>query len=313
MVNRGQKRIHEEESAASNEEDYYEEEGASSSRSQSVEAQQVPQNIRNMAYKMVRGVFALEHKKTLINKNQLQKYVWETESYRDIKFDTVFKLCQEILDTVFGYNLQEVPQKEVDTRKRKGASKKPTSIQPKSYMLVSTLPEFHKQVLGKFWQRSATKYFQEVDELKSAQDNVELPMNQTELISNALVLITISCVALSSNNINKAELIRYFKNHFDLSPMSIVPGIYNGSGEKATLEDFLRILERNDYLDKRVEKNDEHELVEYFLGRRAKVEFPEESLIQYVLLISGIEDPQANPEFIKQIKLSIGNAYADSA
>ncbi|GMM37693.1 Smc5-Smc6 complex subunit [Saccharomycopsis crataegensis] len=275
-----------------------------------------PPNVQNMAYKMVRGVFALEFRKNIINKNQLQKVVWENESYREVKFDKVFELCQQSLETIYGFKLVELPQKEIDIGKRKLAgnnnsnaneSKKSSGV--KAWILVSVLSEDAKKLLGQFWEKASIKYFKQVDSLGSISENKNLPLNESTLCNNALTMIVIACVALSSNNMNKVELLKYLKHHFDISLTSTIPNISHNN-EKVNLEDFLKMMEKTEYLSKKVEHNEEHELIEYSLGRRAKVEFPKESLCQFVQKMYNYEqDDEKNEQLRNQVELSVGQAY----
>lgn len=305
-----------------------------------------------MANKMVRGVFSLEYKKQIINRNNLQRIVWETESFRQIGFDLVFEKCQEILEEVFGMKLMILPTQEFkisgkrkfgtnvatneDNRKNKSSNKEAndqlTSINENestrkkntrsskssgSYILISTLSETQKLLLNEFFERSAIKYFDNVHEdMKTLDDKQNLPFTDSNLVSNSLIIIIVSIVALSSNNMNEKELLQYLSNHFGIKEDTKLPNVYNISGggtslpgEKITMSEFLRIMEKQEYLNKVVEKSDDLTLIEYSLGRRAKTEFPKESLVKFVQQMFGLTTQEQNAKLLSQIELSLGSSY----
>lgn len=254
----------------------------------------IDNRVLQMARKMVRVVLGLEYQRIQINKNQLQKHVWENESFRVVKLAEVLPLCQKILQDTFGFQLQEVPLTD-----KKGNK---TGV---IYVLGSCLEPKDKKFLAQFWDSSSEKYFLQRTDLQEFKANEQLPLEGSELASNGYLTIVLACVVLSSNNINKGDLLGYFHNEFGIASDDTLPGLFNNS-EKVTLEEYFGILEKQDYLHKTVEKTDDGEIQDYSLGRRAKAEFSFQSLLA---LVSKITDQELDEQLIKKISLSVGNTY----
>lgn len=255
--------------------------------------------ILKQAQKMVRVVLAMEFKKQTISRANLQKYLRENESHR-VKFSEVFNECQSILRSVFGFELVELPPK--DDKKTK------SSNQNKTYIVVSILEDDQKDVLGSFWESNVAEYGRTGDLHTSITSNRPIPGDEGSLAASGLTVLIMACVALGGNNINKTQLMADLQENFGISPGLSLDDI-SGTSEKITFDDFLRLLEKAEYLSKRVERTETVELVEYSLGRRGKLELPYEKLVEFVQSLYGYPRTEQNELLSQQIKLSVGNTY----
>ncbi|ODV59324.1 Smc5-Smc6 complex subunit NSE3 ASCRUDRAFT_24483, partial [Ascoidea rubescens DSM 1968] len=109
-----------------------------------------------------------------------------------------------------------------------------------------------------------------------------------ELIYNGYVLLIVSIVSLSNNNMNQTELVELLKKHFGIEGLSSTIEGLNLNNSDVTLEDLLKALEKNEYLFKSVIRDDMDEVIEYSIGRRAKAEFPKESMVELVRFVYGL-------------------------
>ncbi|CAG8602572.1 3845_t:CDS:2 [Funneliformis caledonium] len=182
-------------------------------------------------------------------------------------FQVVFEKAQELLVDIFGMSLAELPLKE----KKAGGSRKPTSST--KYVLKNILSQDYRKVGIISWEKN----------------------NEEE--SMGLLTVILSLIHVNGKLLSDEQLAHYFRR------LCLI------DNDKFDLEKVLSTFVKQGYLNKQKvsrsdqSQNPEKESLEYSWGPRAKVEMPEENLIEFIRALFGQSAP---PDLDKQIERSSG-------
>ncbi|CAK7901043.1 hypothetical protein CAAN1_06S02102 [[Candida] anglica] len=284
-----------------------------------------------VAHSIVRVVMAREVRGLLIKREHFNEaYTERTSMTRRIKFDTIFPIVQNILETVYGLQLVRVPSKvsvgPSHGRKRKAiesnsetSSKNSNSSNGNSasnnkvFALVSVLPTTAKSVLGEIW---ATKCTQKVPNGRNISDRqyflpknikTSTPSSNSELIKTGIIALVISIVIVHENRLSEADLKQ------KLSKFGLSESIHerNTSINMTTME-FLGEMTKREYLNREVTTMDAN-LADYKLGRRSLAEFKPGSMFDMLERIYGTEfDVDTRNRTLRTIERAYGEAVTDS-
>ncbi|KAK9363981.1 MAGE family-domain-containing protein [Lipomyces starkeyi] len=221
---------------------------------------EVGDEIARMAKRLVRLALAGEQARNPLRRTTVNEKILEASHRRD--FPHVFKASQNLLTSILGMKLVELPNRTVPvrgTKKRGRLAKPPPSSSTKSYILTSNLPE----------------PFRKLDVLK--------PKNEGDAVYNGIVTTVCSIILLSGGQITSAALMKHLRTL----------GIDKDTplGGQST-EEVLKLMLKHLYLER--EKEDDTMGIDtgdsvwtYSIGPRAKVELTEDAVVDFAVSVYG--------------------------
>ncbi|CAG8531069.1 1000_t:CDS:2 [Ambispora leptoticha] len=222
---------------------------------------------------LIRLALFSERKKTPIRREDMVKKVLQEHSRA---FQEIFEQAQDELRDIFGMEMVEMPSKEKKDFAGTGAARrananKGASTNCKSYALISILPQ-------------------------QMRNNDLIQWHDEEAMMGLLTVI-LSLIFVNGQTLSDDQL-RSYTNRLHIR------GEHECFGE---LDKTLMTFVKQGYLDRQksglVDQVSEKEHFEYRWGPRAKVEFPENSIIQFIKTIYGRD---AGPDLAKQIQRASG-------
>ncbi len=240
-----------------------------------------------------------------ITKANLQRHAWEDVPFGRANFQQALNLANSILNDTFGLTIEELPPKKSLNDGKKKESK------TQQYILVNQLQDpYLKFQLESQWLSKSNALFQSelMEKRHDYRNNKELyPALSTDedLVFSGLALAIVAIIMVSNNHINQVELIKIMRETFGVDPNTELEVL------NITIEEFLKKLDKSDYVNRSCIKNDNEEVVEYSVGRRAKSEFNRESFIAFTQIIYN--EPDGSPEFLAQINATIDATFGTVA
>ncbi|KAK5963133.1 Smc5-Smc6 complex subunit NSE3 PWA37_004836 [Arxiozyma heterogenica] len=257
-----------------------------------------------------------ESSNNVITKTRLQNVIKEVsrkENCPRYTFKQVYEVINFILMDIFGYTLHALPPKPnfQKNNKSNGSTEDKTGYKADHFILLNKLP--HAPTFNEFKLLQNIRIYDEtiIDEEYMGND-MSLPSNNTlenklsvnqDTVMHGLIGVTLTIILFSKNNILHQELMNRL-NTFGVPTDGTRIPILNW-----TIDEFLKMLEKREYIVKLEEKSDlEEESILYRIGRRTQAEFTLENLTAMVREITGLDSQQA-PSLMDDIKLTIGDAY----
>lgn len=258
-----------------------------------------------------------ESSNTVITRTRLLNVIKEVsrrENCPRYTFKQVYEVINLILMDIYGYTLYALPPKpnfQKGNNKPNGSSEDKTGHKADHFILLNKLPNAPNFNEFKLLQNIRI-YDETVINEEYMGNDMSLPSNNTlenklsvdqDTIMHGLIGVTLTIILFSKNNILHQELMNRL-NTFGVPTDGTRIPILNW-----TIEEFLKMLERSEYIIKLEEKSDlEEESILYRVGRRTQAEFTLENLTAMVREITGLDSQQA-PSLMDDIKLTIGDAY----
>lgn len=268
----------------------------------------------------------------VITRTKLQtviKEVSKRENCPRYTFKQVYEVINLILMDIYGYVLHALPPKPnvQKTAKNTGNTTTPAngngSVKDETkaghradhFILLKNLPQAPNFDEFKLLQNIRV-YDEMIVNEEYIGDDMSLPSNNTlenklsvdqDTVMQGLLAVTLTIVLFSKNNILQQELMTNL-NSFGIPTDGTRIPILNW-----TIDEFLKSLEKSEYIVKLEEKSDlDEESILYRIGRRTQAEFTVENLTSMVREITGLDHKQA-PTLLNDIQLSIGDAYGTPA
>ncbi|KAH3669104.1 hypothetical protein WICMUC_005068 [Wickerhamomyces mucosus] len=262
--------------------------------------------------KVVRSILALNSNNTVITRANLQKLAWEEVSLARVNFSKVLAEADYILKDVYGFELYQLPKKEMidpNTGKKKESS-------TQGWILINGITDPHlKFALESQWDVQSLRLFQSElgDQNEDYRNNkLKYPTlgSDEQLVLNGFAIVVMSIIIIEGNHILEHELMRYLSEYLGISvtrPLDVL----NLLPVKA-----LELLDKYEYVVRNVTKGEVNhdENVEYSIGRRGKVEFNRDAFIQLMRIIydenptdeTSSEDAiEREKEFLKMISATL--------
>ena len=270
-----------------------------------------------VARSAVRFLLSLkESYNNVITRTRLQNVIKEVsrrENCPRFTFKQIYEVINLILMDIYGYTLHALPPKPNFQKNNKldDSNEDKKGHRAEHFILLNKLPDAPNFNEFKLLQNIHVYDETVIDEEYMGND-MSLPSNNTlenklsvdqDTVMHGLIGVTLIIILFSKNNILHQELMNKL-NTFGVPTDGTKIPILNW-----TIEEFLKMLERREYIIKLEEKSDlEEESILYRIGRRTQAEFTLENLTAMVREITGLDSQQA-PSLIDDIKLSIGDAY----
>ncbi|CAL9734556.1 non-structural maintenance of chromosome element 3 [Monosporozyma servazzii] len=261
-----------------------------------------------------------EASNTVITRSKLQsviKDISRKENCSRFPFKEMYDVINMILMDIYGYYLHALPPRSTGQRNQTNpvtSTEENPSHRSDHFILLKKLPAAHNFDKFKSIQNSSV-YGETIVNEEYVGDDMSLPSNSTlgnrlgvdqDMVMQGLLGVTLTIILFSKNNILHQELMNKLKSFGIPIDGTRIP-ILN-----LTIDEFLKVIERGEYIVKLAEKSDlEEESIVYSVGRRTQAEFPLESLTGMVREITGLDSQQA-PTLMEDIQLSIGDAYTKS-
>ncbi|KAK9459911.1 MAGE family-domain-containing protein [Lipomyces oligophaga] len=244
----------------------------------------VPDDIMRMARKLTRLALASGHSRVPIRRSQINEKVLENR--RPGTFQKVLNCAQELLDRVAGLELVELPNRTVSKNRSKDffvQRKSSVTHHSGNFILVSKLGEQYHNL------------------------KCLLPREQADKILESQILTVCSIILFSGGVISHL----FLKKHLEgLNIISDTPS------EVATLSDLLSQLSKALYIERAPDSTvhpssaNADESWQYCIGPRAKVEYPEASIIEF--MVSIYQQVEGNKENTAVLTESVRKSLAQA-
>lgn len=241
---------------------------------------------------------------TTVTKTILQKNVWGDTSFSKVKIADIIHRADEILKDTYGYRIQTLGKKE--TINAKGTRKDSTQ---EAWGLVNNLTnEYNRFIQEAIWLTVSSKeFYSELSEKRGDYRNDKEKYftlkSEHELIFSGVALTIVGLLVVHGNKMDEVELMNILKNDFgfDQNKQLDVLGI--------TPIELLKQLDKTEYINRLVVAMDNGEpVVEYSVGRRAKLEFPKNNFIEFLRLLNNIQDDEME-SFTKSTEAALEVVY----
>lgn len=251
---------------------------------------------------VLRAIMALHMQHTPIHRNNIKRVAFNDEPITSRSLDQAMLDAQKLLHDIYGFQLKPLPFKE--TTNPQGNT---TVSKTQQYVLLSALQdEYLRFIQESNWLRTSTYLFESEllekrGDYRNSREDAPVLTSDQQLMVQGLALTVVSLIVVNGNHMNETDLMKTLVENFgfqlnkDLDIIQMTP------------LNLLKLLDKYEYVSRTVIKNEQDEIVEYKIGRRALLEFDRDSFVEFVKIL--FDEPEDDPAFIKLIDATIENAY----
>jgi hypothetical protein len=262
----------------------------------------VDPELEKLAVSLVRACLFLNMNNYPLHRQNLKKTAFGDESINSRLFDNALTRADQILKDVYGYVLREMPPKvTTNAQGKKSVSK------TRQWTLLNILKDgylrFHQESQ---WLRMSTNLFTselmyEKHDYRDSKEKYPHLNTDEDLTFMGLAITVIMIVVVNNNHMNEIELLQVLNEHFGVAITEPLPIL------SLTPVEFLRHLDKQEYVNRTMIKADNEEVVEYSIGRRGLLELDRETFTELTQIL--FDEHEERPEFTKLVDATIEAAY----
>ncbi|KAJ3093165.1 hypothetical protein HK102_006081 [Quaeritorhiza haematococci] len=222
---------------------------------------------------LVRLALASEHRRQPVRRDDINKKVLKEHTKA---FPVVLKKAQQILRDTVGMELVELPTREKRAANtgaaRRAQTAKAEPAGSKAYVLRTILPIEERETMVEWGDQAP----------------------------HMILLCLILSLIYVNGRVLASDVLYNYLRHFNLSKDK------SSHPHFPDLDHELAVFVKNGYLDKAKIQGTENDYYEYKWGPRAKVEFPEENVVAFMLEMYADANDSVREKLAKEIKRSAG-------